>query len=81
MLFYSSAKYPIEDDYSKFVADYGGNTNAFTTAESTNYQFDINWDSLEPGLDRFAQFFICPLISQVCSWSGVPQAFGPRALS
>lgn len=26
-------------------------------------QFDVNWDNLEPALERFAQFFICPLIS------------------
>ncbi|KIZ01680.1 insulysin [Monoraphidium neglectum] len=31
--------------------------------QDTNYQFDVNADSLEPALDRFAQFFICPLIS------------------
>lgn len=27
-------------------------------------QFDVNWDHLEPALERFAQFFICPLISE-----------------
>ncbi len=27
-------------------------------------QFDVNWDSLEGALDRFAQFFICPTISE-----------------
>ncbi len=26
-------------------------------------QFDVNWEALEEGLDRFAQFFIGPLIS------------------
>lgn len=63
MLFYSSEKYPVEDEYSKFISDHGGHTNAFTAAEDTNYQFDVNWDHLEPALDRFAQFFIAPLIS------------------
>lgn len=63
MLFYSSEKYPIEDEYSKFISEHGGHTNAFTAAEDTNYQFDVNWDALDPALDRFAQFFICPLIS------------------
>mmetsp|Transcript_10931 Transcript_10931/g.29980 ORF Transcript_10931/g.29980 Transcript_10931/m.29980 type:complete len:1056 (-) Transcript_10931:352-3519(-) len=63
MLFYSSAKYPVEDEYSKFITDHGGHTNAYTSAENTNYQFDINWEHLEPALDRFAQFFIAPLIS------------------
>jgi len=54
---------PTEDEYSKFISDHGGHTNAFTAAEDTNYQFDVNADSLEAALDRFAQFFTCPLIS------------------
>ncbi|KAG2427393.1 hypothetical protein HYH02_014613 [Chlamydomonas schloesseri] len=64
MLFYSSAKYPVEDEYTKFISDHGGATNAYTSAEHTNYHFDINWESLGEALDRFAQFFIEPLISQ-----------------
>eukprot|EP00887_Chlorella_sp_A99_P007901 scaffold12.g7901.t1 len=70
MLFYSSEKYPQEDEYSKFVSEHGGHTNAYTANESTNYHFDCNADSLEPALDRrgagrlFSQFFISPLISQ-----------------
>ncbi|KAL6746748.1 insulinase-like metalloprotease [Haematococcus lacustris] len=63
MLFYSSAKYPVEDEYSKFISDHGGHTNAYTSAENTNYQFDVNWEHLAPALDRCAQFFIAPLIS------------------
>eukprot|EP00892_Ulva_mutabilis_P012171 jgi/Ulvmu1/9326/UM050_0076.1 len=63
MLFYASKKYPKEDEYSKFVSDHGGHTNAWTSAENTNYQFTVNWDALEKTLDRFAQFFISPLIS------------------
>lgn len=64
MLFYSSAKYPKEDDYSKFIAEKGGKTNAYTSNESTQYHFDVAWDALPEALDRFAQFFISPLISQ-----------------
>ncbi len=96
MLFYSSEKYPVEDEYryvcilcgavkcsqaqmscwvrcmdhlvaclspsmkscsinptcSKFIAKHGGQTNAFTASESTNYHFDVNWDALAPALDR-----------------------------
>eukprot|EP00884_Botryococcus_braunii_P023678 jgi/Botrbrau1/9995/Bobra.0012s0084.1 len=63
MLFYSSEKYPVEDEYSKFLSDHGGNCNAFTSREDTNYHFKVNHDSLEGALDRFAQFFLCPLIS------------------
>jgi len=63
MLFYNSEKYPIEDEYNKFVSERGGSTNAFTAAEDTNYHFNVNWEHLADALDRFAQFFICPLIS------------------
>ncbi|GBG72511.1 hypothetical protein CBR_g12082 [Chara braunii] len=63
MLFYSSEKYPKEDSYSKFIGEHGGRSNAYTTAEHTNFQFDINYDHLEEALDRFAQFFLCPLFS------------------
>ena len=41
----------------------GGRTNAYTAAEDTSYSFDVNAAHLEPALDRFAQFFVGPLIS------------------
>ncbi|KAI9161372.1 hypothetical protein LWI28_016770 [Acer negundo] len=63
MLFYASEKYPLEDSYSKFIAEHGGSTNAFTSTEHTNYHFDVNTDCFEEALDRFAQFFIKPLMS------------------
>ncbi|TYJ49477.1 hypothetical protein E1A91_A01G136100v1 [Gossypium mustelinum] len=47
-------------DY-KFL--HGGRTNAFTASEMTNYFFDVNTDCFEEALDRFAQFFIKPLMS------------------
>lgn len=63
MLFYASEKYPIEDSYSKYIAEHGGSTNAFTSSEHTNFYFDVNSDCLDDALDRFAQFFIKPLMS------------------
>lgn len=63
MLFYASEKYPEEDSYSKYIAEHGGSTNAFTSSEHTNFYFDVNSDSLHDALDRFAQFFIKPLMS------------------
>ncbi|KAK9921921.1 hypothetical protein M0R45_030414 [Rubus argutus] len=63
MLFYASEKYPLEDSYSKYITEHGGRTNAFTASEHTNYYFDINPDGFEEALDRFAQFFIKPLMS------------------
>lgn len=63
MLFYASEKYPLEDSYSKYITEHGGSTNAFTASEQTNYHFDVNTDCFEEALDRFAQFFINPLMS------------------
>lgn len=37
MLFYASTKYPTEDEYSKFISEHGGHTNAYTASENTNY--------------------------------------------
>ncbi|GMH08169.1 hypothetical protein Nepgr_010009 [Nepenthes gracilis] len=63
MLFYASEKYPLEDSYSKYITEHGGGTNAFTASEHTNFYFDVNSDAFEEALDRFAQFFIKPLLS------------------
>lgn len=45
---------PLGPPCSKFVSEHGGHTNAYTSNESTNYHFDVNWDALEPALDRWA---------------------------
>jgi insulysin len=46
------------------VKKHGGQTNAFTDMESTNYYFDISNDAFSEALDRFAQFFISPLFTE-----------------
>lgn len=43
---------------------HGGNSNAFTCEEHTNYFFDVAPEHLEGALDRFAQFFIKPLFNE-----------------
>ncbi|KAF8049490.1 hypothetical protein N665_2199s0001 [Sinapis alba] len=63
MLFYASEKYPEEDSYTKYISEHGGRRNGYTSRENTNYHFDINTDSFDEALDRFAQFFIKPLMS------------------
>jgi len=62
MLFMGSAKYPDENDYDAFLAKHGGSSNAFTDMEETVYYFDCTPGALLPALDRFAQFFTCPLV-------------------
>ncbi|KAJ3687007.1 hypothetical protein LUZ61_016171 [Rhynchospora tenuis] len=63
MLFYASEKYPEENSYSKYITEHGGSTNAVTGSESTNFYFDVNIDNFNEALDRFAQFFVKPLMS------------------
>jgi len=63
MLFLGTEKYPGESEYSDFIEAHGGYSNAYTAMENTNYYFDVQTEFLEGALDRFAQFFISPLLS------------------
>ncbi|MCP4755169.1 MAG: hypothetical protein GY866_30195, partial [Proteobacteria bacterium] len=60
MLFLGNEKYPEADDFGSYLSSHGGNSNAFTGLEDTNYFFSIQKDHLEGALDRFSQFFISP---------------------
>ena len=62
MLFLGTEKYPDPDGYSDFISKYGGNRNAYTAPELTNYFFDIDEEHYPEALDRFAQFFTAPLL-------------------
>lgn len=64
MLFMGTTKYPDENDYNVYLNQNGGSSNAFTDMESTNYFFDVAAHKLEGALDRFAQFFVSPLLNQ-----------------
>ncbi|VDN41591.1 unnamed protein product [Gongylonema pulchrum] len=74
MLFMGTDKYPSENEYSKFISSHGGVTNAYTSADHTNYHFDIAPEYLsvtllekllfQGALDRFVQFFLCPLFTE-----------------
>ena len=63
MLFLGTRKYPAPDAYQQFISAHGGDHNAMTMFEHTNYFFDINADALAPALDRFAQQFTAPLFN------------------
>lgn len=45
----------------------GGSNNAYTSLTDTNYHFDCSNEGFEEGLDRLAQFFICPSFSESAS--------------
>lgn len=64
MLFLGTEKYPEAGAYKAFIQSHGGHMNAYTAHENTNYFFDVSADSLESSLDRFAQFFIAPLLDE-----------------
>ena len=63
MLFLGTAKYPDSAEYQDFINAHGGSHNAYTSVDHTHYFFDIEPGSLEPALDRFAQFFVAPLFT------------------
>lgn len=63
MLFIGTRKYPEVDAYQQFIGQHGGSSNAYTAGDHTNYFFDIQPDYFEAGMDRFAQFFIAPLLA------------------
>lgn len=62
MLFIGTEKYPEIDGYQEFIAARGGQTNAYTSAEHTNYFFEVQPEYFEQSMDRFSQFFISPLL-------------------
>ena len=64
MLFMGTEKYPSENEYSQFISDHAGYTNAWTSLTQTNYSFEVGNDGFLGALDRFAQFFISPLMKQ-----------------
>ena len=60
--FMGSEKFPDENAYDDFLTKHGGGSNAFTDCEQTCYYFDVHYKQLYKALDRFAQFFIAPLL-------------------
>ena len=63
MLFLGTDKYPNPDEYQSYISQHGGQHNAYTSFEHTNYFFDINPASFELALDRFARFFVAPIFN------------------
>ena len=63
MLFMGTETHPDENEYSRFLSQHGGGSNAYTSGDHTNFYFDVSPKHLEGALDRFSQFFICPLFT------------------
>ncbi|XP_056599848.1 nardilysin [Triplophysa dalaica] len=62
MVFMGSEKYPSENGFDAFLKKHGGSDNASTDCERTIFQFDVQNKRFKEALDRWAQFFICPLM-------------------
>ncbi|WP_394129843.1 insulinase family protein [Shewanella maritima] len=60
MLFLGTDKFPDSGEYNAFINQHGGNNNAWTGTEHTNFFYSIDADAFEESLDRFSQFFIAP---------------------
>ena len=64
MLFMGTSKYPVENEYSNFLSDNAGSSNAFTDNEDTNFFFKVSSGQLFPALEMFSHFFIAPLFNE-----------------
>ena len=64
MLFLGTRKYPSENYYSEFIKRHGGEKNASTAEDYTNYYFDVKNEVFCESLDIFSQFFKEPLFTE-----------------
>nr|CAI5844579.1 unnamed protein product [Callosobruchus analis] len=64
MVFMGSEKFPSENDFDSFIKKGGGSDNASTDAETTCFYFECLEKHLHEALDKFAQFFIAPLMKR-----------------
>lgn len=61
MLFMGSDHFPSEHEYSTYLSEFGGDSNAYTDAEATVFHFDVNPSHLEGAMHRMSRFFVAPL--------------------
>jgi protease-3 len=64
MLFLGSERYPSINEYSKFMTQHGGYTNAYTAQESTVYGFEVNDSHFAEALDRLGDVMRAPLLDK-----------------
>jgi insulysin len=62
MLFLGTRQFPESGEYHAYINANGGSRNAYTAYENTNYHFELEASALAGALDRFAAFFIAPLM-------------------
>ena len=64
MLKLGTGKFPVENEYDKFVSAHAGRKNAATGDLYTFYYFDCAPHALRHGMDIFSHFFIDPLFPE-----------------
>jgi len=64
MLFLGSEKYPVINEYSKFMSQNGGYTNAYTSQDATVYGFEVNDSAFGEALDRLGDVMRAPLLDE-----------------
>ncbi|XP_018335112.2 nardilysin [Agrilus planipennis] len=64
MVFMGSKKFPQENDFDAFIKKHGGSDNGSTDCETTTFYFECFEKHLFKALDKFAQFFIAPLMKR-----------------
>ena len=64
IIFLGTKKYPNPSEFDNFLNINSGFSNANTSLDHTNYQFEICHDKLEQGIDRFSEFFNEPLFNE-----------------
>lgn len=64
MLFMGTKKYPAASEYSEFIAQNGGEQNAYTDLHYTNYMVAVNNEAFDQALDRFSRFFYQSLLDE-----------------
>lgn len=52
MLFLGTEKYPSENEYTKYISEFGGSYNATTGLDNTVFYFDVVPEHLPGALDR-----------------------------
>ncbi|NRA84782.1 MAG: insulinase family protein, partial [Gammaproteobacteria bacterium] len=62
MLFLGTEKYPDTSEYQAFIRNHGGQNNAWTSSEHTNYFFSIEQKYFDNALSRFSDFFVSPIL-------------------
>lgn len=63
MFFMGSQSYPEPSAFNDFLSAHGGQHNAWTGTEFTNFHFDCNANALEAAFERFASILKEPLFS------------------